>query len=40
MLKPFDLFVYIVYVFFEKFGFSSLGGFVFYEKISLKPIRL
>ncbi len=36
----FDLFVYIIYVFFENFGFSSLGGFAFYEIISLKPIKV
>jgi len=34
----FDLFVYKIFFFFENFGFSSLGGFVFYEIISLKHI--
>lgn len=36
----FDLFVYIIYVLFEKIGFSSLGGFEFHEIISLKPIKV
>jgi hypothetical protein len=36
----FDLFVYKIYVFFENFGFSNLGGFVFYEIISLKHIKV
>jgi hypothetical protein len=36
----FDLFLYIIYVFFDKSGFSTLGSFVFYEIISLKPIMV
>lgn len=35
-----NLFVDIIYVCFNKFGFSSLGGFVFREIISLKPIKV
>jgi len=35
-----NLFVDIIYVFFNEFGFSSLRGFAFYEIISLKPIKV